>query len=132
MGRGSSKLGGLERKIDALQEHVMGMVYTPLNTLATFKEGAEVQNIWSDFKPTEKKIKKLPVEELSINEIYTWQKTVNKEGLLNMLNGDTPHSSDMPVAVKHNGKYVLVDGNHRAALAKLRGDKNINVRVFEG
>lgn len=42
----------------------------------------------------------------------------------------TPRS-EMPTVVRYNGKNYLVEGNHRAAWAKLYGEK-ITVRYLEG
>ena len=71
-------------------------------------------------------------EQLSVSSLVTSQSGVYKKNLENMLEKElfNVEGSDI-IAVKYKGQYIIQDGNHRATLQKLRGDKKIEVRVFD-
>ncbi len=126
---GSVGGNNLLSKINALEVIAMSSVRTPLNIVSR-QEGMEVQEYWDRVNPGEEQLSSLPIESVDFNELYTWQRVVDSNGLRRMANSDTPHSSDYPIAVEYNGKLILVDGNHRAALDKLKGKQHIQVRVY--
>ena len=68
----------------------------------------------------------------NVSDLYTTQMWVRKSGVRNTRTQQTQHKSrsDYPVAVMVNGKFFLVDGNHRAAAAKLLDIDKIEIRVL--
>ncbi len=116
-------------KINSLENIAMGSLRTPINVVDR-KEGHKIQELWNSLNLSETQIESLPIINISPTEVYSWQRVVFKDGLLKMLESDTPHSSDLPIAMVYNGKIVLVDGNHRVALELLRGTKTIPIRVY--
>ena len=61
-------------------------------------------------------------------------KTIQSELSFNVLkdyltDSSTVSSSDLPVVTRYNGDYVLLDGNHRAAIEKLRGRSKLKVYI---
>lgn len=59
---------------------------------------------------------------LPIDRIYGTEKELGVRGL-------TSPSEELPVVEKAGGKYIVFDGNHRIAAAKLRGEKNVKVKL---
>lgn len=123
-------MGSALRALNSLDDKGMGAVATPIPTV-TLKQGWEVQDIWNNAKAKEKK--KMQEEELNVSDIKTWQRTVQKKGVERILKSGNYYSgsSSLPIVVKHNGNYVLMDGNHRVAAAILTKTKKIRVKVFE-
>lgn len=129
-GRGSSfKYNGIVSRINSLEDIGMGSLRTPIQVTSR-EEGYEVQRLWDSANLSKTELSELPVREVKVSDLYSWQRVVDKYGLLNMVKGDTPHSSDMPIAMSYKGNLVLVDGNHRVALAMLKGKKRLKVRVY--
>lgn len=58
--------------------------------------------------------------ELSVNVLTVYAK-----------NNTIKSSSDLPIVTFKNGSYVILDGNHRAAIAKLSGKKRLKVRLVD-
>lgn len=61
---------------------------------------------------------------IEISKLKTLQSFVLKSGVQNYKRYD---EQERPYVVQYKGNYYLIDGNHRAAIAKLNGDKTINV-----
>ena len=63
---------------------------------------------------------------IDIASLKTLQPFVLKSGLENYKSWD---NSERPYVVNYKGENYLIDGNHRVALAKLKGEKTINVDI---
>lgn len=63
---------------------------------------------------------------VNIADLQTLQPFVLESGVLNYKSWD---STERPYVVEFEGKYYLLDGNHRVAKAKLDGKKTINVDI---
>lgn len=83
-----------------------------------------------------------PVMKIPLNEIVGVQHSVNMERVMQHARdprmvkpgqraSGAGHLIDMPVIVKTGGKYYCHDGHHRATVAKLRGDTEIQARVVD-
>lgn len=62
--------------------------------------------------------------DIDVNKIQTLQPFVLKSGITNYQSFD---GSEKPYVCELDGKYYLLDGNHRVAKAKLDGKKTVNV-----
>lgn len=104
------------------------LVRVPMNVVP-LREGHESQRIWWRVKAKDRK--RLPIEEVPTEEIYTWQRRVSKAGLKRLVTDQTYEpSSDLPMAVRMNGKVILMDGNHRVTLEVLKRAKRVKIRVY--
>lgn len=63
---------------------------------------------------------------IDISKLQTLQPFVLKSGVTNYKSWD---NSARPYVVEFEGKYYLLDGNHRVATAKLKGQKTIKVDI---
>jgi hypothetical protein len=63
---------------------------------------------------------------IDISKLQTLQPFVLKSGLENYQRFDL---TERPYVVEYKGKYYLLDGNHRVANAKLKGDKLVKVDI---
>lgn len=64
--------------------------------------------------------------EIEISKLKTFQPFVLQSGIDNYRPFD---SSERPYVIEYEGKYYLIDGNHRVAKAKLDGRKKIAVDI---
>jgi hypothetical protein len=79
-----------------------------------------------------------PEKDVPLSEIVSPQKDVYTDRVLMLVHGDWAlHPADeprqeYPMVVKDpaSGKYILVDGNHRAVTAWALGEKSLHVRVL--
>lgn len=62
--------------------------------------------------------------DIDIDKIQTLQPFVLRSGIINYQSFD---GSEKPYVCELDGKYYLLDGNHRVAKAKLDGKKTVNV-----
>lgn len=64
--------------------------------------------------------------------LHSLQGWVDSRGVRNALTHENSHddSSDVPLAVQVGDEYWIVDGNHRAAAAKLSGRKRMRIKVL--
>jgi hypothetical protein len=62
--------------------------------------------------------------DVDVDKIQTLQPFVLKSGITNYQSFD---GSEKPYVCELDGKYYLLDGNHRVAKAKLDGKKTVNV-----
>lgn len=62
--------------------------------------------------------------EIPISKLETLQPFVLASGIDNYKSWD---DTERPYVAEYKGHYYLLDGNHRAAIAKLRGKKTIKV-----
>lgn len=63
---------------------------------------------------------------IDVSKLKTLQPFVLQSGIDNPKRWD---DTERPYVVEYNNNYYLMDGNHRAAKAKLNGDKTIQVDV---
>lgn len=79
-------------------------------------------------------------KEVAVNDLITRQEWVDKSGLIDMVNsgefdgiisGEKSEYDNGIRVIEINGKYLIVDGNHRANLALLKDQDTIMVRVLE-
>lgn len=83
-----------------------------------WKIGEQIENaIQPDYKSN------VPID---ISTLKTLQPFVLKSGLENYKRFDV---TERPYIVNYEGQNYVIDGNHRIAIAKLKGDKTINVDV---
>lgn len=86
----------------------------------TFKKST-----WGDYDTIEVD---LPIDKLTSAEPSTAFKTVTEAGRKITEPVEVIINTD-PRAIEENGRFVLVDGNHRLRQAELNGDKTIRARV---
>ena len=67
--------------------------------------------------------------EVNISSLKTLQPMVDVNGVKRALDGKAGMGNPVKV-VEYHGQYYLMDGNHRAAAAKLRGQKTIRAKVI--
>ena len=68
-------------------------------------------------------------ETVNVGDIVPTQRNINVNNLKKV--AKVGSDSEEPVmAIRHNGKYYLLDGHHRAANAIIAGDKTIAMKVF--
>lgn len=63
------------------------------------------------------------------NSLYSVQDSVFKEDVSNIALTDKGEIKGIAV-IEHNGKYIIMDGNHRANAAILRGYKKIKANLY--
>lgn len=116
-------------RLEKLKDRGLGQVENPIPRVS-LSEGWKAQKIWENVK--EKDRNKLPIEEVDIKDISTYQTWVMKKGVSDILKGEDKykHSSDFPMAIRLNGRIILMDGNHRIAADILKGTKKIKIRIL--
>lgn len=78
------------------------------------------------------KIRKSLVIKVKTNQLHSVQLTVNPEVVTEKILGADNNSSDVPLAIlTPEGRYVLIDGNHRSAAKLAQGYEYTDVRVYE-
>lgn len=70
------------------------------------------------------------VENIPVSKIIGSEDYLDGEHINALVSGDIP-SDDVIMAIKMRDNYYLMDGNHKAAAALIRGDKNIKALVFD-
>ncbi len=72
------------------------------------------------------------LEDVPIEKIRAVQTMVKKEGVEGFLKNPGLLSRDggSAVAIEYNGKFILLDGNHRAVAEMLRGSKTFKAKVI--
>lgn len=66
--------------------------------------------------------------EVPVDDLIATQEFVSRDGLKKL---DKVEKSPLPLVLKHQGKLYLEDGTHRASLAKLKGARTIQVKLFD-
>lgn len=71
------------------------------------------------------------IESVPLHKVISDQNVVSREGLQNKDRGDTRNEPAIPYFIHHKESdiYALWDGNHRVAISKLRGKKDISGKV---
>ena len=119
------------RKLDQLDKSMLSdMIKSPIPKIGR-AEADTLTKQWSRIKLKDRK--SLPEEEVNVSNIVTWQNLVNKRGVERIIRGEnTEHQGKnaSPVyAMFNNGRYVLMDGNHRVTADILLGKKTVKVKV---
>ena len=70
------------------------------------------------------------IEAISVSDIVGTEDMLDGEHLTSLVQG-TDQPDDLPITIKMREKYYILDGNHKAAAALIRGDKNITALVFD-
>ena len=117
-----------------------GNYYNPLPVIGNSTAEQEIK----DFYNGEGKYKgfQVPQEEASsvlnvpISKLSTAQPQIVARKLEELQNSgfqanQQANDGSYPMVIKNGDKYLLVDGNHRAALAYINGENNLKARVFD-
>lgn len=70
------------------------------------------------------------VKSISINLLVPTQNAILESGLNAYSEGKGSRQNKPIAVIERNGKYVIIDGHHRAALAILNGEKSVEVKVL--
>jgi hypothetical protein len=71
------------------------------------------------------------VESVPVDKITSRQTWVDGDRLVSMLESKTDFGPLPTVTKESDGHFVVIDGNHRVALALLTGRPNVEVRVLD-
>ena len=94
----------------------------------------EINNLFPVVSIPNKNVRSNPIQATEFVDIDKL-KTIQPELSFNVLkeyltdSQSSVSSSDLPVVTKYKGYYVLLDGNHRAAIEKLRGYSKLKVHI---
>lgn len=123
-----SNYESIVQKIDALKSLGNGEVRNiiPMGKKSVIAEAAAV------YEAQKKTGTEIYVERMiDLDDIVTDQKALEKEKLLSLMKYDkNKDKGDLIRAVEAGGKYMLIDGNHRTALAMLKDGKRLKVAVL--
>ena len=68
---------------------------------------------------------------IDLSKIVSMQKLLNRDKLLDFVKYDkTKEKGDIIRAINYGDKYVLLDGNHRVAMAILKKGKRLKIAVL--
>lgn len=115
-------------KIDSFKDIGHGEIdnIIPMGTKSYLQEASAIYN---KQKATGQEIY---VEKMiDLDNIVTRQKWLDKDTLLGFLKYDkSKEKGDIIRAVEYKGKYMLIDGNHRVAMALLKDGKRLKIAVL--
>lgn len=93
------------------------------------KEEREIRSLRNSI-PKEDRVYKLQAIPLD-DSLYSFQGFINYKNMMSLIDGG-PDVYNKPIRViKYGDKYVINDGNHRAALALFMGKKTIQANVLD-
>ena len=123
-----SNYESVEQKIDALKSLGNGEVRNiiPMGNKSMIAEAAAI------YEAQKKTGTEIYFERMiDLEDIVTDQKALEKEKLLSLMKYDkAKDKGDLIRAVEAGGKYMLIDGNHRTALAMLKDGKRLKIAVL--
>ena len=123
-----SNYESIVQKIDALKSLGNGEVRNiiPMGKNSMIAEAAAV------YEAQKKTGTEIYVERMiDLDDIVTGQKALEKEKLLGLMKyNKDKDKGDLIRAVEAGGKYMLIDGNHRTAMALLKGGKRLKIAVL--
>lgn len=123
-----SNYESIVQKIDSLKSLGNGEVRNiiPMGKKSMIAEAAAV------YEAQKKTGTEIYVERMiDLDDIVTNQKALEKEKLLGLMKyNKDKDKGDLIRAVEAGGKYMLIDGNHRTALAMLKDGKRLKVAVL--
>ena len=115
-------------KIDKLKDLGHGDVENiiPMGNKELLKEASEIYN------KQRKTGEQIYIEKMvDLNDIVTRQEWLDKDTLIDFIKYDkSKEKGDLIRAVFYKNKYMLIDGNHRVAMAILKGGKRIKLAVL--
>lgn len=115
-------------KIDKLKDLGHGDIENiiPMENKEFLKEASEIYN------KQRKTGEQIYVEKMvNLNDIVTRQEWLDKDTLIDFIKYDkSKEKGDLIRAVFYKNKYMLIDGNHRVAMAILKGGKRIKIAVL--
>lgn len=115
-------------KIDKLKDLGYGDIENiiPMENKEFLKEASEIYN------KQRKTGEQIYVEKMvDLNDIVTRQEWLDKDTLIDFIKYDkSKEKGDLIRAVFYKNKYMLIDGNHRVAMAILKGGKRIKIAVL--
>lgn len=115
-------------KIDKLKDLGHGDIENiiPMENKEFLKEASEIYN------KQRKTGEQIYVEKMvDLNDIVTRQEWLDKDTLIDFIKYDkSKEKGDLIRAVFYKNKYMLIDGNHRVAMAILKGGKRIKIAVL--
>lgn len=68
-------------------------------------------------------------DDVALSSLYATQRTVDAQNLQKFLG--TPDLGGLPIVTPHEDGYAIVDGHHRLAAARMRGETTVRVKVHE-
>lgn len=118
----------IKNKIDKLKDLGHGDIENiiPMENKEFLKE---VSKIYNEQRKTGEQIY---IEKMvDLNDIVTRQEWLDKDTLIDFIKYDkSKEKGDLIRAVFYKNKYMLIDGNHRVAMAILKGGKRIKIAVL--
>ena len=115
-------------KIDKLKDLGHGDIENiiPMENKEFLKEASEIYN------KQRKTGEQIYIEKMvDLNDIVTRQEWLDKDTLIDFIKYDkSKEKGDLIRAVFYKNKYMLIDGNHRVAMAILKGGKRIKIAVL--
>lgn len=115
-------------KIDKLKDLGHGDIENiiPMGNKEFLKEASEIYN------KQRKTGEQIYIEKMiNLNDIVTRQEWLDKDTLIDFIKYDkSKEKGDLIRAVFYKNKYMLIDGNHRVAMAILKGGKRIKIAVL--
>ena len=115
-------------KIDKLKDLGHGDIENiiPMENKEFLKEASKIYN------EQRKTGEQIYVEKMvDLNDIVTRQEWLDKDTLIDFIKYDkSKEKGDLIRAVFYKNKYMLIDGNHRVAMAILKGGKRIKIAVL--
>lgn len=116
-------------KIDNLKDMGHGDVENiiPMGSESFIKEASEIYNRQRK-SGTEIYLEKM----VNLNDVVTRQEWLDKDTLKGFMTYDKAkdYKGDIIRAVELNGKFMLIDGNHRVAMAMLKNGKRLKIAVL--
>lgn len=118
----------VKNKIDKLKDLGHGDIENiiPMENKEFLKEASKIYN------EQRKTGEQIYVEKMvDLNDIVTRQEWLDKATLIDFIKYDkSKEKGDLIRAVFYKNKYMLIDGNHRVAMAILKGGKKIKIAVL--
>ena len=118
----------IKNKIDKLKDLGHGDIENiiPMENKEFLKEASKIYN------EQRKTGEQIYIEKMvDLNDIVTRQEWLDKDTLIDFIKYDkSKEKGDLIRAVFYKNKYMLIDGNHRVAMAILKGGKKIKIAVL--
>lgn len=119
----------IKDKIDKLKDLGHGDIENiiPMENKEFLKEASKIYN------EQRKTGEQIYIEKMvDLNDIVTRQEWLDKDTLIDFIKYDkSKEKGDLIRAVFYKNKYMLIDGNHRVAMAILKGGKRIKIAVLK-
>ena len=113
-------------KAKALPADSRGELKNPIPLANTGKTNKEIRNFVQDHEDDD-----VPVQKINLKDLKSAQDIVTKDSVLEMMEKYDESRAGAVMVARIKGQLVLLDGNHRAATAKLLGKATIKAKVFD-